>query len=55
VKSAKIQGFLDRAKECEIKPLQAKDIDVRSSFSQLAQQWRELARHVENLERERKP
>jgi len=53
--SAKLQGFLDKAKECEIKALQAKDPDVRSSFSQLARQWRELARHVENLKRERKP
>jgi len=55
VKSAKIQGFLDKAEECETKALQVKDPDVRSSFSQLARQWRGLARQVEKLERERKP
>ena len=42
MKSGKTQGFLDKAEECEIKALQAKDADARSSFSQLAQQWREL-------------
>jgi hypothetical protein len=54
VKSAKIQSFLDKAEECEIKALRTKDPDVRLSFSQLARQWRELAHQIEKLEWERK-
>jgi hypothetical protein len=55
MKSAKVRGFIDRAEECEVKALSAKDPGVRLSFSQLARQWRGLAHQVEKLERERAP
>jgi hypothetical protein len=53
--SPRIQGLLDRARECDAMALSATLADVREIYSQLARQWWQLARQVQELERERGP
>jgi hypothetical protein len=47
------QQCLDRARECDWMASQAKDQDAKAAFVELAQQWQELARQKEEVERNR--
>ena len=43
--------YLERATECERQAALARDPQARAVFSDLADQWRDLARQVETLDR----
>src|SRR6266446_2354749 len=47
------QQCLDMAKECGRMASQAKDRDARAALIEFARQWLELARHKEQLDRDR--
>jgi hypothetical protein len=49
------QQCLDMAKECGRMASQAKDRDARAALIEFARQWLELARHKEQLDRDRLP
>jgi hypothetical protein len=51
--NARVQQYLDKAKECEQLAAQARDPDAKAIFAEIARQWRTLARQVEQLERDR--
>jgi NAD-dependent dihydropyrimidine dehydrogenase PreA subunit len=49
-KSARVQSFLDRARECEHKAAQIGDLVLKQHFKDAAQQWRALAIQAARLE-----
>jgi hypothetical protein len=48
--SQRVQRYRDKAEACERMAVQAKDPDVKASFDEVARQWRDLARQVEQME-----
>jgi hypothetical protein len=46
--------MLDQAAECERLVTKARDWEISGIYSDLAYQWRELARQAEHLESERR-
>ena len=53
VLNPRVKQYLDKAEECERLAAQAQDPDVKAALILISRQWRELARQVENLERDR--
>ena len=51
--SSRVQSYLDKAAHCEALATAATDREARSSFAEVARQWRDLARQVEALETDR--
>ena len=51
MKSARAQRYLDNAEKCESKAEEAVDDHTKKIFLEYVQQWRQLARQVEELER----
>jgi hypothetical protein len=43
---------IDAAAYCERRAAAATDPDIKSLFEETAQRWRQLAKHIEQLERE---
>ena len=51
VLSTKVQYYLERAEHCERMAALTSNREVRANFAELAQQWRDLARHgIKTLE-----
>jgi hypothetical protein len=48
--SLRAQRYREKAELCERMAAQAKTYEVRASFDEVARQWRDLARQVEQLE-----
>ena len=55
IKSARVQGYLDRAAECERMAARVDDLALKNTFKDAAQQWLMLAEQVEWIERETSP
>jgi hypothetical protein len=53
--SQRAQRYSEKAEGCERMAAQAKDHDVKASFDEVARQWRDLARQVEQLEFDESP
>jgi hypothetical protein len=53
VLNPRVKQYLDKAEECERLAAQARDPDVKAALILISRQWRELARQVEQLERDR--
>ena len=51
MKSERVQRYLDNAEKCECKAIEAVDGRTKKIFLECVQQWRQLARQVEELER----
>jgi len=49
--SPKVQQHLERAEYCERMASTSNDFDVKSSFREAAEQWRNLARQQERMEK----
>jgi hypothetical protein len=54
VTSSRIERMLDQAAQCERLVTNARDGEISGIYSDLAYQWRELARQAEQLESERR-
>jgi uncharacterized protein YbjQ (UPF0145 family) len=50
--SPKVQDYLERAEHCERMASAAKDSGAKAAFVEVAQQWRDLARQQERLEKQ---
>ena len=48
--SQRVQRYRDRAEVCERMAAQARDHDAKASFDEVARQWRDLARQIEEME-----
>jgi hypothetical protein len=53
--SSRADEFRQRAAHCDHMASQAKDLDAKCSFAEASEQWRELARVIEKLERMEPP
>ena len=54
VTTSRIERMLDQAAQCERLVRKARDGEISGIYSDLAYQWRELARQAEQLESERR-
>jgi hypothetical protein len=48
--SQRPQRYRERAEVCDRMAGQTKDLEVKASFDEVARQWRDLARQVEQME-----
>jgi hypothetical protein len=49
--SLNVQECIDAAAYCELRAAAATDPNIKSLFEETAQRWRQLAKHIEQLER----
>jgi len=48
--SQRANRYREKAEACDLMAAQAKSHDAKASFDEVARQWRDLARQVEQLE-----
>ncbi len=51
--ASRADNYLARATECEVAANSATDSKVRQTYEELARQWRDLARQIEEIDRYR--